>query len=67
MGKLKIKLLPDGTIVAETVDIKGKKCMDYADILSKLVDVKIQDIAKTQEYYQDEYLELDDSQNLSNN
>lgn len=66
MGKLKIKLMPDGTIVAESVGVKGKKCMEYANILAKLVDVRITDIQKTEEYYQNEYLELNDSQNLSN-
>lgn len=67
MGKLKIKLMPDGAIVAETVGVKGKKCMKYADILTKLIDVRIENIQKTQEYYEEEYLNLDDSQNLSNN
>jgi hypothetical protein len=67
MGKLKIKLLPDGTIEMETKGIKGKKCLDYAKVLEQLADVKTEKIDKTDEYYQDSYLELDESQRLSDN
>jgi hypothetical protein len=67
MGKLKIKLLPDGTIEMETKGIKGKKCLDYAKVLEQLADVKNEKIDKTDEYYQDSYLELDESQRLSDN
>ncbi len=67
MGKLKIKLLPDGTIEMETKGIKGKKCLDYAKVLEQLADVKTEKIDKTDEYYQDSYLELDESQHLSDN
>ena len=41
MGKMKIKLLPDGTIQMETEGVKGKKCMDYAKVLERLTDAKI--------------------------
>lgn len=67
MGKLKIKLLPDGTIEMETRGIKGKKCLDYAKVLEQLADAKTEKLTKTDDYYQDEYLELDESQNLSDN
>jgi len=67
MGKLKIKLLPDGTIEMETQGIKGKKCLDYAKLLEQLADAKAEKITKTEEYNQDVYLELDDSQRLSDN
>lgn len=67
MGKLKIKLLPDGTIEMETQGIKGKKCLDYAKVLEQLADAKTEKLTKTDDYYQDEYLELDESQNLSDN
>ena len=33
MGKMKIRLLPDGTIKMETEGIKGEKCADYAKVL----------------------------------
>ena len=38
--KLKIKLLPNGEIQMETQGVKGKKCLDYINVLKKLVDVK---------------------------
>lgn len=67
MGKMKIRLLPDGTVQMETEGIKGKKCVDYAKVLEKLADVKIYNLEKTEEYYQSEVLELDESQRLGDN
>ncbi len=52
--KLKIKLLPNGEIQMETIGIKGKKCLDYINVLKKLVDVKITDTQLSQEYYETE-------------
>ena len=52
--KMKIKLLPNGEIQMETIGVKGKKCLDYIEILKKLVDVKITDTQLTQEYYETE-------------
>lgn len=52
--KLKIKLLPNGEIQMETQGVKGKKCLDYIDVLKKLVDVKIEKTQITQEYYETE-------------
>ena len=52
--KLKIKLLPNGEIQMETHGIKGKKCLDYIDVLKKLVDVKITDTQLSEEYYETE-------------
>ncbi len=63
MGKMKIKLLPDGTIQMETEGIKGKKCMDYAKVLERLTDAKIYKMEKTDEYYQKEILEVEDNIN----
>lgn len=64
MGKMKIRLLPDGTIQMETEGIKGKKCMDYAKVLERLADAKIYQMEKTEEFYQQEILELDETQRL---
>ncbi|MDE6138882.1 MAG: DUF2997 domain-containing protein [Candidatus Gastranaerophilales bacterium] len=64
MGKMKIRLLPDGTIQMETEGIKGKKCMDYAKVLERLADAKIYHMEKTEEFYQQEILELDETQRL---
>ncbi len=67
MAKIKIKLLPDGTIQMDTEGIKGKKCMDYAKVLERLADAKIHSIEKTEEFYQSEVLELDETQRLRDN
>lgn len=67
MGKMKIRLFPDGTIQMETEGIKGKRCMDYAKVLAKLADAKISSIEKTNEYYQTEVLRLDETQHLQDN
>ena len=67
MGKMKIRLFPDGTIQMETEGIKGKRCTDYAKVLAKLADAKIYSIGKTEEYYQQEVLELDETQHLGDN
>ena len=52
--KLTIKLLPNGEIKMETHGIKGKKCLDYIEVLKKLADVKIADTQLSQEYYETE-------------
>ncbi len=60
--KLKIKLLPNGEIQMETVGVKGKKCLDYIDVLKKLVDVKITDTQLSQEYYETEVLDNENNE-----
>ena len=64
MGKMKIRLFPDGTIQMETEGIKGKKCTDYAKVLEHLADAKIYTLEKTDEYYQSEILEINENQQL---
>ena len=64
MGKMKIRLLPDGSIQMETEGIKGKKCMDYAKVLERLADARVYQMEKTEEFYQQEILELDETQRL---
>ena len=61
--KLKIKLLPNGEIQMETIGVKGKKCLDYIDVLKKLVDVKITDTQLSQEYYETESIVTNDNIN----
>ena len=67
MGKMKIRLYPDGTIRMETEGIKGKRCANYAKVLAKLADAKIESIEKTPEYYEQEELHLDDMTRLRDN
>lgn len=52
--KMQIKLLPNGEIQMETIGVKGKKCLDYIEVLKKLVDAKIADTQLSQEYYETE-------------
>ncbi len=66
MGKIKIKLLPDGTIQMETEGIKGAKCADYAKVFQRLTDAKIYQLKKTEEYYQQEILEAEETESLKN-
>lgn len=53
--QLKIKLLPNGEIQMQTVGVKGKKCLDYVEMLKILADVKIEKQELTDEYYEQEY------------
>ncbi len=64
---MKIRLFPDGTIQMETEGIKGKKCADYAKVLQRLADAKIYELNKTEEYYQEEILNIDETQRLGDN
>lgn len=52
--QLKIKLLPNGQIQMQTVGIKGKKCLDYLDMMKILADIKIEKQEFTSEYYEQE-------------
>lgn len=67
MGKIKIRLFPDGTIQMDTEGIKGKRCTDYAKVLARLADAKIYSMEKTEEYYQPEILNIDETQRLEDN
>ena len=64
--KLKIKLLPNGEIEMETLGIKGKKCLDYAEIIKKMVGGTITKTEITQEYYEtDTELSTTESTNIN--
>lgn len=52
--QLKIKLLPNGEIQMQTVGVKGKKCLDYVELLKLLADVKVEKQEYTSEYYEDD-------------
>lgn len=53
--QLKIKLLPNGEIQMQTVGVKGKKCLDYVEMLKILADARIEKQQLTDEYYEQEY------------
>ena len=52
--KIQIKLSPNGEIEMKTLGIKGKKCLDYIEILKKLVNVNVTNTELSQEYYETE-------------
>ena len=67
--KMILKLLPNGEIMMETKGVKGKKCLNYIDLLKKLVDVNVTDTKVTDEYFETEaQLETfeDDNININN-
>lgn len=55
--QLKIKLLPSGEVQMQTVGVKGKKCLNYVDLLKILADVRIEKQELTSEYYEQEIAE----------
>ena len=62
--KLKIKLLPNGLIEMETIGIKGKKCMEYAKFMEEIANARVKSQNVTDEYYQEEEIYNNGSQNL---
>ena len=65
--QLKIKLLPNGEIQMQTVGVKGKKCLDYVELLKLLADVKIEKQELTNEYYEQETVEYNNVQDIDYN
>ena len=64
--QMKIKLLPNGEIQMETVGVKGKKCLDYVEMLKFLADARVEKQELTSEYYEQEELEYNqDVQDIS--
>lgn len=63
--QLKIKLLPNGEIQMQTVGVKGKKCLDYVELLKLLADVKIEKQELTNEYYEQETVEYTNVQDIT--
>ena len=63
--QLKIKLLPNGEIQMQTVGVKGKKCLDYVELLKLLADVKIEKQELTDEYYEQEEVSYNENVDIS--
>ncbi|MBO7672260.1 DUF2997 domain-containing protein [bacterium] len=63
--QLKIKLLPSGEIQMQTEGIKGKKCLDYVELLKLLADVRIEKQELTDEYYEQEIVEYGQNQDVN--
>lgn len=54
MGKIKIRIYPNGYVEAQTVGIKGKKCKNYKPFIEKLFEGRIVDEQLNSEYFEDE-------------
>ena len=63
--QLKITLLPSGEIQMQTEGIKGKKCLDYVEMLKLLADVHIEKQDLTNEYYEQEVVEYNQNQDVN--
>ncbi|MBP7212048.1 DUF2997 domain-containing protein [bacterium] len=55
--KMKIRLYPNGQIKVETEGVKGKKCVDYANLVADAVNAKITEKVLTKEYSENEEIE----------
>lgn len=54
MKQIQIKIGPDGQIQAETIGIKGKKCMKYIPEIERLTNAVVIDSDFTAEYLETE-------------
>ncbi len=52
--QIKVRLLPDGSIEAETLGVKGKNCLKYMMILEEMMHASIRDSSFTEEFYENE-------------
>ena len=52
MKQIKIKIMSDGEIEAETIGMKGKTCLKYIEELEKIANAVAKDSDFTSEYYQ---------------
>ncbi|MBX4261305.1 DUF2997 domain-containing protein [Clostridium estertheticum] len=58
MKQIKIRIYPDGIVLAETNGIKGKKCTDYINLIQEITDTKVSEQEYTLEYYEVENEEI---------
>lgn len=66
MKQIQIKILPNGEIKAETVGIKGKKCMKYIPEIEKLTNAVVFDSDFTKEYLEtDNELEINNEEEVN--
>lgn len=55
--RVKVRILPDGTIQAETKGIKGEKCTDYILILEELLQAEAIEAQYTEEFYETDQIQ----------
>jgi len=52
--RIEIEIKNDGTILAETIGIKGRKCIDYIELLEEILEAEAVDSDFKPEYYEKE-------------
>lgn len=50
--KVQIRIYPNGSVESKTLNIKGKNCEKYIEILEKLTEAKTVNSEFTSEYYE---------------
>lgn len=51
--RLTVRILPDGSIQAETRGLKGKSCVKYMRLLEEILEAEVVSSAYTPEYYEE--------------
>ena len=59
--QIQIRILKDGTVEAVTNGIKGAECTSYIPILEDLLQAKTENSNYTDEYYEEESLQTNQS------
>lgn len=68
MKQIQIKISPNGEIEAETLGIKGKKCLKYIAEVERLTNARVVDSDFTKEYLESENeLEVSAGQEVEEN
>ena len=67
MKKIKITIYPDGYVNAETLGIKGKKCENYRPVIEKLLQNRIIEDEHTDEYYEQETVDIIENEEVTVN
>lgn len=50
--KIKIEIRPDGHVIAKTIGMNDISCLDYIEVLERVVDAKTIDSSYTEEFLQ---------------
>jgi hypothetical protein len=65
--QIKIRIYPDGKIEAKTHGIKGKKCANYIQVLEHMLEAKTVESSYTDEYYQEQQVINEETNQIINN
>lgn len=52
LGRIVVRISPDGQIQAETVGVKGEKCLDLIALLEELLEAEVVSSKFTDDYQQ---------------